>query len=56
MKNLRPIEYQINKKQFDVLCKGAKAAKKNPQQYVMDIINETYGLRGTVVNLVITLQ
>lgn len=51
MKNSKAIDYQITKKQFD----GRKddEAKKNPYQYVMGIINESYGLRGTVTHLVI---
>lgn len=44
------IGYQMNKKQFDATRKGADA-KKNPYQYVMEIINTSYGLRGTVTRL-----
>ena len=55
MKNTKAIDYQITKKQFDNILSTRKdsEAKKNPYQYVMDIINENYGLRGTVAHLAI---
>jgi hypothetical protein len=55
MKNSKAIDYQITKKQFDSILSTRKddEAKKNPYQYVMVIINESYGLRGTVTHLVI---
>lgn len=55
MKNDRPIEYQITKKAFDsILETRAEAEKKlNPYQYVMDVINTEYGLRGTVTHIAI---
>lgn len=56
MKNSKAIDYQITKKQFDgilsTLVRMMKQ-KKNPYQYVMGIINESYSLRGTVTHLVI---
>ena len=57
MKNSKSIEYQITKKQFDGILstRSDEDAKSNPYQYVMKIINETYGLRGTVTHLVITM-
>ena len=47
------IGYQMNKKQFDTLVATRKGVdvKKNPYQYVMEIINMSYGLRGTVIYL-----
>lgn len=47
------IGYQMNKKQFDALVATRKGAdvKKNPYQYVMEIINTSYSLRGTVIRL-----
>lgn len=55
MKNSKAIDYQMSKKQFDGILSTRRdnEAKKNPYQYVMDIINESYGLRGTVTHLVI---
>lgn len=55
MKNSKAIDYQITKKQFDGILSTRKddEAKKNPYQYVMNIINESYGLHGTVTHLVI---
>ncbi len=57
MKNSKSIEYQITKKQFDGILstRSDEEAKSNPYQYVMNIINETYGLRGTVTHLVIIM-
>jgi hypothetical protein len=51
--NVRPIEYTMNKKTFDNLLKTRKDNEKkmNPYKYVMNIINEQYGLRGTVNRL-----
>lgn len=55
MKNSKTIDYQMDKKQFDGILSTRRdnEMKKNPYQYVMDIINESYGLRGTVTHLVI---
>lgn len=55
MKNSKAIDYQMSKKQFDGILSTRRdnEAKKNPYQYIMDIINESYGLRGTVTHLVI---
>ena len=57
MKNSKSIEYQITKKQFDGILstRSDEDAKSNPYQYVINIINETYGLRGTVTHLVLTM-
>ena len=51
MKNSKAIDYQITKKQFDGILSTRK--DDEPYQYVMGIINESYGLRGTVTHLVI---
>ncbi len=55
MKNSKAIDYQMTKKQFDCILSTRKddEAKKNPYQYVINILNENYGLRGTVTHLVI---
>ena len=55
MKNSKAIDYQITKKQLNGILSTRKddEAKKNHYQYVMDIINESYGLHGTVTHLVI---
>lgn len=47
------ISYQMNKKQFNSILSTRKGAdeKKNPYQYVMEIINTFYGLQGTVTHL-----
>lgn len=53
MRNTRPIEYQMPKKMFrSMLEKRTKEeGKLNPYDYVMNIINEEFGLRGTVTRL-----
>lgn len=50
VKNERPIEYQMTKTAFQELLKLRKddETKGNPYAFVMKVINETYGLRGTV--------
>lgn len=57
MTNSKSIEYQITKKQFDGILstRNDEEVKSNPYQYVINIINKTYGLRGTVTHLVITM-
>lgn len=56
IKNARPIEYQMTKTAFQELLKQRTPdeMKTNPYTFVMKVINDTYGLRGTVkrINLV----
>ena len=56
IKNGKPIEYQMTKTAFQELLKQRTPdeMKTNPYSFVMKVINETYGLRGTVkkINLV----
>lgn len=48
--NPRPIEYEITKSAFNAYLKLRNEAEKklNPYSYVMGILNEQGGLRGTV--------
>lgn len=57
MKNSRAIEYQMTKKMFDaILATRTEAEKKeNPYTFVMGVLNEQNGLRGTVKSISITL-
>lgn len=54
MKNDRVIGYQLNKKMFDEILNSRQTEadrKMNPYTYVMGVINEQFGLRGTVKHL-----
>ncbi len=53
VKNERPIEYQMTKKMFNTILEGRpeSEAKGNPYNYVMNIINEQFGLRGKVTRI-----
>ena len=52
------IGYTITQKMFDSLLDGRTDIdrKKNPYTYVMQIINEQFGLKGKVTNLHILLD
>ena len=54
MKNTKPIDYQMTKKMFDTILasRTTESEKKlNPYEYVMSVINEQFGLRGTVTHI-----
>ncbi len=53
MRNAQPLEYQMTKKMFNAMLDKRTGAeeKENPYRYVMNVINEEWGLRGTVVRL-----
>lgn len=53
MKNSYPLEYQMPKQMFEAILKtrNNKNSKMNPYVYVMNVINESFGLRGTVTKL-----
>lgn len=57
MKNSRAIEYQMTKKMFDAILatRSEEEKKENPYTFVMGVLNEQNGLRGTVKNISITL-
>lgn len=53
-KNDRNIGYQMNKKMFDEILSSRQTEadkKMNPYTYVMGVINEQFGLRGTVKHI-----
>lgn len=55
---MKTLEYQMSKELFDTLLKTRKSEaqkKMNPYTYVMGIINEEYGLKGTVTRVSISL-
>ncbi len=49
------IEYQMSKEMFNAfLAERSESEKKlNPYQYVMDIINKDFGLKGKVTHIFI---
>lgn len=58
VKNERPIDYQMTKRMFDgILATRTEDEKRmNPYSYVMNFINESYGLRGTVTHISIAID
>lgn len=48
----RAIEYKISRRMFDEIVKTKKDKKQNSHTYVMNVINENFGLLGEVVKLV----
>lgn len=57
-KNMNPIGYQMSKKMFNAILETRTEAEKNknPYEFVMNIINEEFGLKGTVTSLSIGLN
>ena len=53
MRNNKMLEYQMNKKMFtDLLNRRTDMEEKeNPYNYVIKVINEQFGLKGTVTQL-----
>lgn len=47
----KEIEYVMNKEQFDALADTRGNKNINPYVYVIETINETYGLLGVVTSL-----
>lgn len=54
MKNERYIDYRMTQTMFDAILttRTTESEKKqNPYEYVMKVLNEEYGLRGTVKHI-----
>ena len=53
MKNNRAIGYQMTKKMFDEILswRTEEEKKLNPYNYVMNVVNEQFRLRGTVKHI-----
>lgn len=47
------VTYQMSDKMFKALAATQKGKKQSPQDYVKDIVQDTFGLRGTCINVVI---
>lgn len=58
MKNNRAIEYQMSKKMFNSLLelRTEEEKKQNPYDFVMNVLNEQYGLRGTVKHISVSIN
>ena len=48
------IEYKMPKEMASMYLKTAKGdfAKKHPQEYLIKVVNEEFGIRGTCVNVI----
>lgn len=56
MKNDRAIEYKMTSKMFHAMLddRTEDEKKMNPYVYVMSVINEQFGLRGSVKRILIS--
>lgn len=56
MKNEHPLEYQMSRDMFNAMLKQRSEGEKklNPYNYVMNVINEEWNLRGKVTRLSVT--
>ena len=48
------IEYKMPKEMASMYLKTAKGdfAKKHPKEYLIKVVNEEFGIRGTCVNVI----
>ncbi len=53
--NNKPLEYQMTKATFNAILslRSEEEKKHNPYEYVMNILNESQGLRGTIKHIFI---
>jgi hypothetical protein len=53
MKNNQSLEYRMSKKMFNAMLadRSETEKKQNPKDYVAKVINEQFGLKGTVTNV-----
>ena len=53
MRNNQALEYKMSKKMFNAILntRSEEEKKQNPKEYVASIINEQFGLKGTVTNI-----
>ena len=50
---IKDIEYKMSREMFDSIVKKGKK-KDNPFPYVLKVVNETFGIKGTVTRIIIT--
>lgn len=48
---MNSIEYKMSKKMYNALLED-KPVNENPQSYVLKIVNEQFGLKGTVERII----
>ena len=48
------IEYKMPKEMANMYLKTAKGefAKKHPQEYLIKVVNEEFGVKGTCINVI----
>lgn len=53
MKNNTALEYRMSKKMFNSILSGRSEdeKKQNPKDYVAGVVNEQFGLKGTVTSI-----
>lgn len=53
MKSNNTLEYRMSKKMFNAMLadRSETEKKQNPKDYVAKVINEQFGLKGTVTNV-----
>lgn len=53
MKNNQFLEYRMSKKMFNAMLadRSETEKKQNPKDYIAKVINEQFGLKGTVTNV-----
>lgn len=53
MKNNQSLEYRMSKKMFNAMLadRSETEKKQNPKDYIAKVINEQFGLKGTVTNV-----
>lgn len=49
--NTKGIEYQLTRKMYKAILDTKEDPAEEPRKYVMRVINEEFGLRGTVKQL-----
>lgn len=53
MKSNNTLEYRMSKKMFNAMLadRSETEKKQNPKDYIAKVINEQFGLKGTVTNV-----
>ena len=53
MKSNNTLEYRMSKKMFNSILSGRseEEKKQNPKDYVAGVVNEQFGLKGTVTSI-----
>lgn len=56
LKNEKPIEYKMTSKMFNAMLEHRTEAEKkmNPYTYITNVVNEEFGLKGTVKKILVS--